>query len=148
MEKRGCSFIPSSILRSRVGVAADGGLWMEPGGSGKPLNRLPSTRPVRKSNNGDGTQLSPLCAFALPMSPGWDRTGRSRGQSRDEDRRAGSDRPLIPVSTRLVDRPKARSLETIYHLHLVSDATGETINSVPRACLVQFEGVEPIEHSW
>ena len=39
-------------------------------------------------------------------------------------------------------------METIYHLHLVSDATGETINSVTRACLVQFEGVEPIEHSW
>jgi regulator of PEP synthase PpsR (kinase-PPPase family) len=39
-------------------------------------------------------------------------------------------------------------LETIYHLHLVSDATGETINSVTRACLVQFEGVEPIEHGW
>ena len=35
-----------------------------------------------------------------------------------------------------------------HHLHLVSDATGETINSVTRACLVQFEGVEPIEHSW
>ena len=39
-------------------------------------------------------------------------------------------------------------METIYHLHLVSDATGETINSVTRACLVQFEGVEPIEHGW
>jgi len=39
-------------------------------------------------------------------------------------------------------------VETTYHLHLVSDATGETINSVTRACLVQFEGVEPIEHSW
>lgn len=35
-----------------------------------------------------------------------------------------------------------------FHLHLVSDATGETINSVARACLVQFEGVEPIEHTW
>lgn len=35
-----------------------------------------------------------------------------------------------------------------YHLHLVSDATGETLNSVTRACLVQFEGVTPIEHSW
>jgi [pyruvate, water dikinase]-phosphate phosphotransferase / [pyruvate, water dikinase] kinase len=35
-----------------------------------------------------------------------------------------------------------------FHLHLVSDATGETINSVARACLVQFEGVEPVEHSW
>jgi len=37
---------------------------------------------------------------------------------------------------------------TTYHLHLVSDATGETINSVSRACLVQFQGVEPIEHVW
>lgn len=34
------------------------------------------------------------------------------------------------------------------HLHLVSDATGETINSVARACLVQFEGIEPQEHVW
>ena len=37
---------------------------------------------------------------------------------------------------------------TQYHLHLVSDATGETINSVARACLVQFRGVEPHEHTW
>ena len=37
---------------------------------------------------------------------------------------------------------------TAYHLHLVSDATGETINSVARACLVQFKDVEPIEHVW
>ncbi|MGH6931588.1 MAG: pyruvate, water dikinase regulatory protein [Dongiaceae bacterium] len=35
-----------------------------------------------------------------------------------------------------------------FHLHLVSDATGETINSVARACLVQFEGIEPTEHVW
>lgn len=37
---------------------------------------------------------------------------------------------------------------TAPNLHLVSDATGETINSVARACLVQFEGVEPTEHVW
>jgi regulator of PEP synthase PpsR (kinase-PPPase family) len=37
---------------------------------------------------------------------------------------------------------------TSHHLHLVSDATGETINSVARACLVQFGGIEPIEHVW
>ena len=37
-----------------------------------------------------------------------------------------------------------------FHLHLVSDATGETINSVMRACLVQFEDSdhEVTEHSW
>jgi len=35
-----------------------------------------------------------------------------------------------------------------FHLHLVSDATGETINSVARACLVQFEDIVPTEHTW
>jgi regulator of PEP synthase PpsR (kinase-PPPase family) len=35
-----------------------------------------------------------------------------------------------------------------FDFHLVSDATGETINSVARACLVQFEGVETTEHAW
>lgn len=35
-----------------------------------------------------------------------------------------------------------------YHLHLVSDATGETTHGVARACLAQFEGVEVIEHLW
>lgn len=35
-----------------------------------------------------------------------------------------------------------------HHLHLVSDATGETINAVARACLAQFEGIQPIEHHW
>ncbi len=37
---------------------------------------------------------------------------------------------------------------TSHHLHLVSDATGETINSVARACIVQFVDIEPIEHVW
>lgn len=35
-----------------------------------------------------------------------------------------------------------------FHLHLVSDATGETITSVTRACMVQFEGVHAIQHNW
>ena len=37
---------------------------------------------------------------------------------------------------------------TTYHMHLVSDATGETVNTIARACLVQFEGADPIEHAW
>lgn len=35
-----------------------------------------------------------------------------------------------------------------FHLHLVSDSTGETITSVAKACLVQFEGVHVEEHVW
>jgi regulator of PEP synthase PpsR (kinase-PPPase family) len=34
------------------------------------------------------------------------------------------------------------------HLHMVSDATGETVHNVVRACLVQFEGIEVAEHMW
>ncbi|MBL4720307.1 MAG: kinase/pyrophosphorylase [Alphaproteobacteria bacterium] len=34
------------------------------------------------------------------------------------------------------------------HLHLVSDATGETIHSVARACMSQFGDVESVEHNW
>jgi [pyruvate, water dikinase]-phosphate phosphotransferase / [pyruvate, water dikinase] kinase len=35
-----------------------------------------------------------------------------------------------------------------FHIHLVSDATGETINNIARACLVQFENVHSQEHFW
>ena len=35
-----------------------------------------------------------------------------------------------------------------FHLHLVSDATGETVISVARACVAQFDAVKPIEHFW
>jgi [pyruvate, water dikinase]-phosphate phosphotransferase / [pyruvate, water dikinase] kinase len=35
-----------------------------------------------------------------------------------------------------------------FHLHLVSDSTGETVASVARATLAQFEGVEAEEHVW
>jgi [pyruvate, water dikinase]-phosphate phosphotransferase / [pyruvate, water dikinase] kinase len=35
-----------------------------------------------------------------------------------------------------------------FHLHLVSDSTGETVHSVARACLVQFDGAEAVEHVW
>ena len=34
------------------------------------------------------------------------------------------------------------------HLHLVSDSTGETVISIARACVVQFEGVDVIDHLW
>lgn len=35
-----------------------------------------------------------------------------------------------------------------HHVHLVSDATGETLSSVMRACLVQFEGIAVTQHRW
>jgi [pyruvate, water dikinase]-phosphate phosphotransferase / [pyruvate, water dikinase] kinase len=35
-----------------------------------------------------------------------------------------------------------------FHLHLVSDSTGETLEAVAKACLSQFEQAEPIKHFW
>lgn len=37
---------------------------------------------------------------------------------------------------------------TVFHLHLVSDATGETLSNVARACLSQFDHVTVVQHSW
>ncbi len=33
-----------------------------------------------------------------------------------------------------------------FHLHLVSDSTGETVNALARAVCAQFEDIKPIEH--
>lgn len=35
-----------------------------------------------------------------------------------------------------------------FHLHLVSDSTGETVNLMARACMAQFDGVHAQEHDW
>lgn len=34
------------------------------------------------------------------------------------------------------------------NLHLVSDSTGETLNSIARACLARFEGHQVVHHRW
>ncbi|WP_183188767.1 pyruvate, water dikinase regulatory protein [Ancylobacter tetraedralis] len=39
-----------------------------------------------------------------------------------------------------------RESESYYHLHLVSDSTGETLISVGRAAAAQYSSVRPIEH--
>lgn len=36
--------------------------------------------------------------------------------------------------------------ESVFHLHLVSDATGETLNSIAKAACAQFAGIRPLEH--
>lgn len=35
-----------------------------------------------------------------------------------------------------------------FHLHLVSDATGTTLLGLARACIAQFEGIEPTQKFW
>ena len=44
-------------------------------------------------------------------------------------------------------RPAGASrLATYFHVHLVSDSTGETLNAMAKAVVARFEGVIPIEH--
>jgi len=35
-----------------------------------------------------------------------------------------------------------------FHLHLVSDSTGETVGLMARACMAQFENIKTTEHLW
>jgi hypothetical protein len=43
----------------------------------------------------------------------------------------------------LAQRPR---LATYFHVHLVSDSTGETLNAMGKAVTARFDGVIPIEH--
>lgn len=38
--------------------------------------------------------------------------------------------------------------DTTFHIHLVSDSTGETVHQIARACVAQFPDVRTIEHVW
>ncbi|MFN3352409.1 MAG: pyruvate, water dikinase regulatory protein [Brevundimonas sp.] len=42
-------------------------------------------------------------------------------------------------------KPHGR-LATYFHVHLVSDSTGETLNAMAKAVVARFDGVIPIEH--
>ncbi len=37
---------------------------------------------------------------------------------------------------------------TKFHLHLLSDSTGETLEAVAKAAIAQFKGADPIRHFW
>ena len=42
--------------------------------------------------------------------------------------------------------PNPGRLATYFHVHLVSDSTGETLNAMAKAVTARFDGVIPIEH--
>ena len=42
--------------------------------------------------------------------------------------------------------PKSSNIAIYFHLHLISDSTGETLNAVAKAACAQFEMGRPIEH--
>ncbi|MCF8495126.1 MAG: kinase/pyrophosphorylase [Alphaproteobacteria bacterium] len=50
------------------------------------------------------------------------------------------------MTPKKIDQPPRKPNR--FHLHLVSDATGTTLLGLARACLAQFEGVEPVQKFW
>lgn len=43
---------------------------------------------------------------------------------------------------------KPNQLKIYFNVHLVSDSTGETLNTLQRAACAQFENVQPLEHNY
>ena len=43
-------------------------------------------------------------------------------------------------------RPGPARLATYFHVHLVSDSTGETLNAMLKATASQFAAAKPLEH--
>ncbi|NVJ99780.1 MAG: kinase/pyrophosphorylase [Alphaproteobacteria bacterium] len=56
--------------------------------------------------------------------------------------------PEVPNPTSSPIGVKKKGAEPGFHLHLVSDSTGETLEAIVQAALVQFEGVEVKKHYW
>lgn len=50
---------------------------------------------------------------------------------------------LSTTSAHITLNPKTRQF---FHMHLISDATGETLNTVARAATAYYAGYQPIEH--
>ena len=58
----------------------------------------------------------------------------------------GRRRGLLPVIDRLSILIPWRTRGSYFHLHLISDATGETLITVARAAAAQYAKVMPVEH--
>ncbi|WP_374763131.1 pyruvate, water dikinase regulatory protein [Yunchengibacter salinarum] len=74
---------------------------------------------------------------------------------KDDTKAPAHDRPFVttpapipPSPLRDIHRRHQRSGEQVFHLHLVSDSTGETLEAILSAALVQFEGVKVHKHFW
>jgi [pyruvate, water dikinase]-phosphate phosphotransferase / [pyruvate, water dikinase] kinase len=70
---------------------------------------------------------------------------RSRGGARTQDLREWGRHGLLTVCPQ-VEATMANPPKSYFHLHLLSDATGETLITVARAAAAQYLTVSPIEH--
>lgn len=68
--------------------------------------------------------------------------------SADDAKKTLKKRKQKPRPLRRRSRRKNGEEHKRFHLHLVSDATGTTLLGLARACVAQFEGVEPVQKFW
>src|SRR4051812_34945640 len=61
---------------------------------------------------------------------------------------AARGRGLLPGNSQALPRfvTMAQRSASYFHLHLVSDSTGETLTTVGRAATAQYTNVSPVEH--
>ena len=86
---------------------------------------------------------------AGPAVPAYPRSPPEGGAAKEKFSAIRADRPpRFPQ-----ERPEPMSplrphprLATYFHVHLVSDSTGETLNAMAKAVTARFDGVIPIEH--
>jgi len=69
------------------------------------------------------------------------------GQWTNRHLRRHKSRAALPaVDNRRLFPQMANALPSYFHLHLVSDSTGETLTTIAKAAAVQYAQVRPIEH--
>ena len=114
-------------------VGADCGPWDEPR--------------TDRANRPAHPRSPPQAATAIEIGALADGFGAQAGpqETVDESRSAPlPSREPVPMSAA---KPSGASrLATYFHVHLVSDSTGETLNAMAKAVTARFDGVIPIEH--
>ena len=58
----------------------------------------------------------------------------------------GGRRGIVPAYTQSYNVPMPQKVASFFHLHLISDSTGETLTTVARAAAAQYANVHPVEH--
>lgn len=70
----------------------------------------------------------------------------SRTRSRDSGYRFPGAWDNLETDPQAIHRSMPTTPASYFHLHLVSDATGETLSTIAKAAAVQYSQVRPIEH--
>jgi len=54
--------------------------------------------------------------------------------------------PFLVAAIHNRDENPVQNQQTYFHIHLISDSTGETLTTVAKAAIAQYDDIQPIEH--